>query len=638
MAIERRYKARHLVQTSRALQATGWEVHRQLVCATAEDGHGRMLGHAALSLRYGCRVPEEGGEEYLEPIPDIDGRYVRVLVPDSGGSITVDGYPNMLWTPKWHGFVQEPELHPDGNADNPGGGAAWEATEIRGLLDQLYVYRGHELSGSTLINPGVCPVFNDLAGGDCRTSNYTFRGVPAMQARIFDRTGSGEPWTAYKLLNYLLVAMTNPELPVYGWIYTGRWALSQVGSLLNWTVPRLELHGRTIAECFNLLCGQDRGLTWRTGSVAGDLVTIQVLSTAGRGTTINTETAPQASKTAVDLDGGLWMHRPVIRPRPAPYNGIFGWGGRPLVGITGWYIAGDGDSAFIPDNWSVASTPADQAGLEHIWRKWKINPSWDCLTYDSTTSGLRANLEPYATLPDGDREYTADHPPPNVLALSSALPAGQGWTTDEQGTRQEPVVIIGSAGGGWEICKISVRVEKGAIILGNNAKDAQKLKWQLADGTKTLLVTLGIYEWAPLYVADVDNPVFWARDMPTLFSIEAPKIRQTLMLAGAVKGVDNSRALVKYSSDTYIINEVAALQRLVAQKYAALCSDTGSGHWSENGVLSDSYPPGTMINPLTAGGVAYQLNALVNRRVWHFVDYKTTWHLERVRGGAGCLA
>jgi hypothetical protein len=637
MTIERRTKARHLVETSRALQATGWEVHRQLVCATAELGHGRRLGRAALSLRYGRRVPEEGGEEYLEPIPAIDGRYVRVLVPDSGGSITVDGYPGETWLAKWTGYVQEPELHPDGNAANPGGGATWEATEIRGLLDQLYVYRGHELSGSTLINPGTCPVFNDLAAGDCRTSDYTFRDVPAMQARIHDRTGSGEPWTAYKLLNYLLVAMTNPELPLHGEIFTGRWVLS-AGGLLNWTVPRLELHGRTIAECFNLLCGQDRGLTWRTGSVSGDLVTIEVLSTAGRGTTIGTETAPTASKTAVDLDGDLWIERPVIRPQPAPYNGIFGWGGRPLVGITVHYTAGDGASAIIPDGFVESATPVDQAGSEHVWRKWKINPSWDCLTYDSTTSGLRANLEPGETLPDGDREYSAAHPPPGVLELSNTLPAGQGWTDDETGSRQEPVVVVGSVAAGWEVLKIAVRVEKGAILLGNSAKDAQRLKWLLADGSRTLLVTLGIYEWAPLYVADVDNPTFWARDMPTIFSIEAPKIRQTLMLAGAVKGVDGSRALVKYSSDTYVVNEVAALQRLVAQKYAALCSDTGSGHWSENGVLSDLYPPGEMINPLTAGGTAYQLNALVNRRIWHFVDYTTTWHLERMRGGAGCLA
>lgn len=637
-----------LVQTAEGWPASddGWTSQPRIRANAASEGCGQVIGEAQLEQDTGRVVTPNGTQlEQVARAPllnpaagyqSLAGRWVRILLgATSGGSVRVG---EQTYNPLWHGVIDRPIYEPDGAAI-AGGSMSWSCLGLADVLNRIYLWRGYEWHLDNLVDPGACPVFNGLSGGDRSADQHDINGIPTY---IFERgapatgTGARQPWRARDAVEYALAGFSRGFLYGIGAGPGGpKWELGAGAELLEWEMGRLDFAGRTIAELINTLVTPSRGLTWRL-KVLGEVVQIVIASTNRNAVTINGVTIPAAPLVDDDLTGDLWLERPGIQEETDYYDWITVHAARPWTTITLWWRDGDAASSMLPDGWTTSDEPGPEPANEHKWRRWKLNPAWIGEQYPGGLGiGLRNTLPYSESGSDGTRTFGGPTPPPSVLEITRHLPYAQGFGTSKEGPRQSPIVIIGSVSS-WHDFSDGVNVtpteNPAGVMLGTEKNVPRFLKSQLSGGTKTLLVTVGMREWAP-------DTIAWRRqgpkprDLSRILVRRLPECEHWYGMEGTVKGI-SSGSLVTVSTDEGIRDDRGAASAALAQLVARYGGDGASYGYGFDGVVDqeEARVPGTFVADVLVGGATIPVNAVLTRRAWdfRFETYGTTYRFERL--------
>ena len=652
----------HLVQLADGwpLGEEGWTTQRRLIATTGSEGVGQLLGDFNLEQDTG-RVGEPNGRriEQVGTVPVVNpdgtwkslvGKWVRILLASATatGAVEVNGLPYDIL---WHGVVSRPAHQPDGAAI-VGGPRTWQCLGLADTLDRIYLWRGYEWYNGQMIDPGACPVFNDLPGGDRSADTHDING---FEVYAFERgalaTGPGArvPWTARTCIEHVLAAFSRgvlygadvePVGPV--------WSLGAGADMLDFEIDRLDMAGRSITELLNTLVNPSRGLTWRPRVVDGevqivitstnrDAVTIIVSTTTPSGPTSTEITIPAAEAVVDDLRGDIWLDNPGIQEESDYYDWITLHAARPWVTITLWWEAGNPLSSIIPDGWETSDQPGSTPETEHRWRRWKLNPAWTGEQYPAGCGvGLRHTMPYDTTGASGARTFGGFTPPPSMLEVTRHLPYAQGFAAFVDGPRQSPLVVIGGGTGTWadmsKYIDVTPTEQPAGIMLGPSEDTAHYLKKRLTSGGNKLLVTVGIREWAPFTVA-------WRRqgerqrDLPRILQRTINDCEQWSGLQGTVKGVSNGtlQTVAAYEFIRDDAPSAAGMLALLAARYGGTGASYGygiDGHID----IEEASAPGTFVSDAQLGGLLLPVNALMTRRAWdlRFESYGTTYRFERL--------
>ena len=637
-----------LVQTAEGWPAgdEGWTTQARIRATSASEGCGQVIGEAQLEQDTGRVVQPNGTQlEQVARAPllnpsagykSLAGRWVRILLAASGGSVRVG---DQTYNPLWHGVIDRPIYDPDG-AVIAGGSMRWGCLGLADALNRIYLWRGYEWHADQLVDPGACPVFNDLPGGDRSAAKHDVNGV---QAYTFERgaaAGTRVPWRARDVIEHVLAGFSRGNLPGIDTAPAGpQWVLGTGASLLEWEAGRYDFAGRTVAEVLNTLAAPSHGLTWRL-KVVGATVQIIVTSTNRTAVTIGSVTIPAADPVVDDLTGDLWLESPGIQEETDYYDWITVHGAPPWVAVTLWWSAGSGISSLMPDGWSETSIPGTEPANEKNWRRWKLNPVWIGDQYPGPSGlvgvGLR-HTRPYsASGADGSRFFGGYTPPPSALEITRLLPYAQGFATTKDGPRQGPLVVIGKEDD-WqdfsEYIDVSPTADPAGLLLGCNVDTARFLKARLGDGTRTLLVTIGVREWAPYAVA-------WRRqgelprDLPRTLIRRMPDCEQWVGLRGTVQGVAPGGTLTIAAADDMIRNDANEAHALLARLVARYGGAGASYSYGVDGLIdtAEGSAPGTFVSDVQVGAATIPANAVMTRRSWdfRFESYGTTYRFERL--------
>jgi hypothetical protein len=287
----------HAVQTSSGFLT--WTTQTTIRCNECSEGAGQIVGAASLVRFIGTvREPGATGSPAAQtPLTGLVGKWVRVLIEEVGGSVTIGSAD---YNPLWYGIIDAERIVDTGGGT---GQQSWVCSGIAAHLARTALTNGWtEAIGSGGIMADYIlrvPTFNAPESGGRSGVDYTIDGV---SCRVFDYF-SGNKWTAFQILETLLAAHGRWDDPAGAFAGGLTWALS-AGTLLDWEAPTLDLNGMTLLDAVNALIAPRRGLTWRV-TVSGGTATINVRSIAASAITVGSTTLPAATDTATPTLTGL---------------------------------------------------------------------------------------------------------------------------------------------------------------------------------------------------------------------------------------------------------------------------------------------------------------------------------------------
>lgn len=556
-----------VVQRATSLPASddGWSIAPDVEALSTRRGVGNDIGSTMLEMVWGeVHDPNRQDIDTRRPDPPLAVDDLVRLVDSS-----FDKYGILqLGAERWIGIVEQIDWSDPLRAQV-------KAVDLGICLARIYATRGHELdaSGALLVDPGYLPSPNAIPGGDCSSA------AQADGYYVYDRRGTGQPWNAYRYADYLLRKAMLPDLRGAPAASAIPWRLDPASPVeLDYAFETFDPNGKSFAEIMDILFGARRGLTWRT-TTAGGYAQVLVCDLDADGDPLDTE-------------DDLGWDKPTIQERRDGYDYVTISGARPLVGITLWWTRGVTGGALEPDGWDPATADAalntalgeENGGKPYDrpeWRRFRLRIAWDGSQYDGSASGsgtvgLRAVLADPETNdpPNGDRWFGPGAPPPTSLVIERDLPAGEGWTDSTTGPRQSAIVIAGAAGR-WEDlskeCKptpvggaaTSARSDQGTvvIVLGDTAEDADRIR-KAVGANGTLLVTIGIREWAPLQAAWAAPQDAWSIQSPRVYGLRRPQLEEWLCLAGCVKGVTSLGALDTLATELPVRSDITTLRSI----------------------------------------------------------------------------
>jgi hypothetical protein len=630
------------IQVARAWPESdaGWTTLQGAWAEEANEGSGQNCGSMSFSQRFGVVKQPLDTDVYqwgihpdyrgTDETTELTGQYVRLLVEDSAGTVVIG---TQRFTARWWGIVGGRTVEPDGATDYPGGVATWECFDIVTVLNQMMIHGGAEIAadGSTVLDPGFCPVFNDLPFGDSTDITHEINDAIVY---VFNRgeAGGKTRWRARDILELILAR--------YAQFYDGntfagglRWELGNNAALAEFDAGRVVAQGRPVLELLNELINPRRGLTWKR-RVVGSYVYIDLYSTSEVDVSVGAATVPAATQVNVEIGDDPLKSQVRITQDPVAADHIRMVGGWCLAAMTLQFQAGQtGENfAIIPgENWDITDVPSLDPTAVSTWRTFRINPAWNAKNYNSA-EGLR-----HALSADGSRAYQATgNPQAAVLRLDRLTPLGADFATEAYGPRNEPVILIGS-GTSWidysSQLSLTVTQDPAGIIIGIDYKDALRLKALLEDGTRSMLITIGVYEWAPLQTWWTRSPDAWPRDLPRPFTKTKSELVQRLVIAGTVSGALTG-VLQTQPSTVIFRDDLPVLQAEQALAQARLSGSGGANAtWTQQGELDfdDTYAPGAFIGNIISGDRAFRVMGSVTRRSWNFrLGGGTTYTTERI--------
>ena len=401
----------------------------------------------------------------------------------------------------------------------------------------------------------------------------------------------------------------------------------------------------------------------------------------------------------------------VTRSRAGEVDAIYIEGGNPIVAVTVGYN-GDEDatnrmikgwSSADETAWNSASTEARNSGpLQHVWRKFKLGTKYAGGSYfnGATNHTMRAGRQLAGEV--GGDELLALHgsngetgvstqlatstalvgPKPAQLKLSRFLPWPENfnWAAAVQkfglqrDDREQPARVRvygkGSAANSYDdmsyTWQVSIDEDEGAVILGNDSRDAVAIKSYLA--TKALLFTVGIVAPIPWRAswrrADADRPCDWRRSL----IIRDPSLTYWAAAAGTVTSVnddytgrfvdvdatyDKTGSIdgVQFGFANIVggvpVPRLAEILSMVKTHYE---NQTPTIEWTRRGLdFTDALRPGAMVTtadlPLDGQKqINLTMNANITGRRWRFLarELSTTYATDRLMltgpGGIGRAA
>lgn len=619
-----------LVQSATSLPASddGWVEVPRARATKVRAGSGNDLSSAELEMEWGViHDPNDYRTDGLDiPTPPLAvDDLVRLMLT------TITDGQAVPSSALWHGVVESIDWSDPKRA-------TVKAVDLGVCLAKAYTSRGWEVASdpTAMVDPGYLPAFNAIPGGD-RKAVARSDGV-----YIHDRSGAGTAvaWTAFQIAGLLLAYALKEDLPgAPAGLSVITWRLDPASSG-DYTPDTLDLHGLTIAECMERLFGGRRGLAWRV-TVSGSNAQVLVLD-------LNATGAP------LDTTGDLGWTDPKIQDRRDGFDYILVSGARPLVGITLWWTRGTGGS-IEPDGWdpATADTALDAALQDELggkaydrpeWRRFRLKRTWDGSQYDGSSSGsgtigLRNSLVDNVTYapPEGTRWFRPPSPPPAALTIERQVPAGQGFIASLLGPKQQPIVIAGATGRWEDLSKECTptpiggaapgeRNDQGTCIihLGETAEDADRLR-QAVSTTGTVLVTIGIREWAPLQCAWAAPTADWSKLSPRIYHLRRPGIEEWLCLAGCVKGLTTLGALDVLATQVDARSDVAKLVKIRDQLAVRFGRAITAAAITRQGEILTTRLPGVVLSDLTlVDGRAYPVDMPLAEVTWDLVRWTTT--------------
>ncbi len=653
----------HQVQTSPDFSA--WTTQATIRCTECSEGAGQIVGTASL-LRYIGTVREPGvhtAPASQTPLTGIVGLWVRVLIEEVGGAVTIN---SVDYAVLWYGIVDAERI-----VDMAGGDGiqSWTCAGLAAHLTRVGAmeawcdavdYTGAYSAFPTL----VAPTFNDKDSQGIRSDART-ASIDGVTCKIFDAFGAtawnaATAWTAKEALEAILSANGRWRSPTGTTFSGGLTFVLSAGTLLDWTLPTLDINGMTVADMVNAVISPRRGLSWRL-TVSGSTATINVRSISASAITVGATTLPAATDTATPtLTDRFIQDVELLEDQTGTYDHIRVVGCRPWVGITiGYDPAGPpAEVGSLQKAWTTTQETAwnSAAGptTDSVWRSFRLGLKWAGDTFDNAgASGLRQAL----TLSSGD--YTGARTfsstafgPTSLLTLETKLPCSVGFGTDKAGPRQECMAFwMPSGQTTWydlqaesAITSRSISIEEcpAVIHLGHadrsaNKSDSQQQvnKYNISTAGK-LAITIGMREIDPLVVSWTRSSGSWPRTNPRTLTVQMPQAEQWYIVAGTVTGV-SAGALTKQSSSQTIRDDTPLMNSWLAFLRAYFGEPARQIQWSNIGTIDHAYgsgatAPAALVTTATLGIGSRTVNAVVTRRLWRLTDqgFGTTYSTERI--------
>jgi hypothetical protein len=403
----------------------------------------------------------------------------------------------------------------------------------------------------------------------------------------------------------------------------------------------------------------------------------------------------------------------VTRSRAGEVDAVYIEGGHPIVAVTVGYKDGDPDatnrmikgwSAADETAWDAANaTERDSGPLQHVWRKFKLGTKYAGGDYFDGAANLTMRAGRQLAGDVGGADLLALHgaagetgvtttllaggafvgPKPAQLKLARFLPWPENFNWSDpvpkfgvlRDDREQParVRVYGKGGASntyedlsytWQT---SIDEDDGAVILGNDSRDAVAIKAYLA--SKALLFTIGIVAPIPWRVswrrADADRPCDWRRSL----IIRDPSLTYWAAAAGTVTSVndDFTGRLVDVDANYDLSGSINGVQfgfanlndanipiprlsELLAMVKTHYENQTPTIEWTRRGLdFSDALRPGAMVTtaalPLDdQKQISLTMNANITGRRWRFLsrELSTTYATDRLMmtgiGGIGRAA
>jgi hypothetical protein len=655
----------HLVQTSADFST--WTTQGMLHALNCSEGAGQVVGDCRI-VRYLGTIREPGatGNPTSATPVDLLGKWVRILIEDGAGPITVN---TVRYSALWHGILESD------HRNDQGGGVGSQGLYGSGLITSLARGRlGHgwvEARGASSTVADFIfrvPAFNTPNVGGRSSSTYSIDGKTVY---VFNQ-GNGQQWTAKQILDNLLASHARIYVPGSGAFAGGiTWALS-AGTLLDYTPDAVDFNGMTLLDAVNALINPVRGLTYRV-TVSGTTATITVLSTAASAITVTSDggnyTLAAATDTATpDLTGIFIGDVAMTEDQSATYDLIYVIGARPWVACTLAYDPSNGTTeaksleaawgSTEETTWSNGAAP--DSTTTAVWRAFKVPATWDGRNYGGSTYGIRQSLELVSLDLTGSRFYdsTIDFPP-SVMELTIDLPSSPGATpTNPSGARVGAKIFYKPSGAStWRTCtdassyeptphlprKLEVWQSPLNLSLGDTGRDQTDNKAAFEGGI--VLATVGVREPDPLVMSWQRATVNWPRTTPRVLYYQAPNCEQWAILSGTVTGIDGAGALITQADatntdasekETFIRDDRPAMRSIMAFLIAYFSEPARALSWTDRSQVEYAYgsgaaAPGTLVTSATLGTGSTTINAVVTRRAWDLTEggYGTSYTTER---------
>lgn len=664
MATDLRTIKRHAVQTSADFST--WTTQTTIRCNECSEGAGQIVGAASLVRMIGVvREPGATGSPASQtPLTGLCGKWVRVLIEEVGGSVTIS---SVDYNPLWYGIVDAERLVDSGGGT---GQQSWVCSGIAAHLARVGAMEAWcdavDYTGAYSARPSLrVPTFNDKDSQGIRSGARTGT-VDGATVKIFDGFGAtawnaATAWTAKEALEAVLAANGRFRTPG-GTTFTGgiSFALS-AGTLLDWTLPTLDINGMSVLDAVNAIVSPRRGLSWRM-TVSGAVATINVRSISASAITVGSTTLAAATDTSTPDLSGLWISGvELTEDQSATYDHIRVVGNRPWVVCSMSY-----DQAGPPTEvgalqpaWTVAQQTAwgtaPDSTTDGVYRSFRIGLKWAGDVSESAgASGLRQSLTVTSGDYTGARTFsTTEYGPTSQITLDPRLPCSEGWGTDKAGPRQDSMAFWMRAGTSeWydlqadnQTWARSLHVEDfpAALHIGNATRSAidkgksdQAVNNAVIGSTGKLLVTVGVREPDPLVVSWTRSSGSWPRTNPRTLTVQMPTAEQWVILDKTVKGVSGT-SLVKQAGEATIRDDVPLMQSWLAFLRAYFGEPSRSLAWTDAGAIEHAYgsgaaAPAALVTTATLGTGSTTINAVVTRRTWRLDEngYGTSYNTDRI--------
>lgn len=665
MATDLRTVKRHVVQTSPDFST--WTTQTTIRCNECSEGAGQVVGSASLVRFIGTvREPGATGSPSSQtPLTGLVGKWVRVLIEEAGGSITIS---SVDYNALWHGIIDAERI------TDTGGGTGQQSWVCSGLAAHLARTGAMEAwcdavdyTGSYTSIPTLrIPTFNDKDSQGLRAGSRTGT-VDGATVKIFDAFGAtpwnaAAAWTAKEALELILAANGRFRTPG-GTTFTGdlSFALS-AGTLLDWTLPTLDINGMTVLDAVNSIISPRRGLTWRM-TVSGSTATINVRSISASTITVGSTTLPAAIDTATPTLTGLWVQGvELVEDQSATYDHIRIVGNRPwVVASLSYDPAGPpAEVGSLQPAWTstqrTAWGTAPDSTTDGVYRSFRLGLKWaGDIAESAGASGIRQSLTVTSGDYTGARTFSGTAPIcVSLITLDSRLPCGEGWTTDKAGPRQDSLAFwvpydkstwydLQADGQTWTR-SLTVEDKPAAVHVGNatrsnidKSKSDQAVNAAVIGATGKLLVTVGLHEPDPLVVSWTRSSASWPRTNPRTLTVQMPQAEQWIIHDDTVKGV-SAGSLVKHTTGpTTIRDDVPLMESWLAFLRAYFGEPARALRWTDIGTIEHAYgsgaaAPGALVTSATLGTGSTTINAVVTRRTWRLDQdsYGTSYDTDRI--------
>lgn len=652
MATASRTIKRHVVQTS--ADFSSWTTQDRIRCNECSEGAGQIVGSASLLAYIGNgRIPgATGAPTAMSPITGLVGKWARVLIEESGGSITIS---SVDYNPLWYGIIDAERLNDQGGGL---GSQSWMCSGLEADLARRCVMDGWvevtKADGTKLAGHYQrSPPFNDPRGYSGASADpYSLDGGPSIKIPAL----GGADLTAKELLQNILSTHADWYDPATDtWTTMVTWSLS-AGTLLDYKAPTIEPQGQTVLDILNFCANPRRGLTWRK-TVSGTTCTITILSTAAA--TIGS--LPAATDTATPDLSGLWASDVALtEDQSATFDRIDIVGGKCWTGLSMAYDPANGTAQrqSLIAGWTSAEETSWSSGTgtvnDKVWRTFTVNPKWDGRTYADDAKGMPNGFGVSGSDYTGARTFTALTTagiPTALVDATTTLPCGEGFTSDLTGPRQEMLAFWKPNGSStWvdlqsdQIVGRSVSVDGPPISVslgsahhsttGLDKSQQLQNKMNLATGG-VLVVTLGVTEANPLRVSWTRASGSWPRGIPRTLLVSMPTCEYWQVIGSTVTGV--SGGSLTTTTNLVMRNDLPKMQAALEFCRAYYTEPARALSWSDRGTVEHAYgsgapSPGTLVTTATLGTGSTTINAVITRRTWRLSEdgYGTSYQTDRI--------